>query len=74
MMRTAARYWEELHNKEKELKGAIEVLVDCRQSLFAAEKEKDYAGWERDRAKADLEQAKAALQENDRALQVAAWE
>ena len=47
-VRMVARYQKEVHHKKEELKGATEVLADCRQSLFAAEKEKDYAGRERD--------------------------
>ena len=73
-VRAATRYWEEVHQRKEELKGATEVLADCRQSLLVAEKERDYAGRERDRVKADLEQANAFLQEKDKALQVTARE
>ena len=74
MIRAADRYREELHNKKKELKGATEVLADCRHSILSLDKEKEYAGLERDRARADLKQAKAFLQEKDKALQAAARE
>ena len=47
-VRTAARYREELHHKKEELKGATEVVADCRQSMLSLEKEKEYAGLERD--------------------------
>ena len=60
-VRAAARYREELHHKKEELKGATEVVANCRQSMLSLEKEKEYAGLERDRARADLEQAKTAL-------------
>ena len=67
-VRAATRYRDEVHQKKEELKGATKVLADYRQSLLAAEKEKDYAGRERDRARADLEQAKTFFQEKDRAF------
>ena len=50
------------------------MLAECKQSLLAADKEKEYVGRERDQARADREQAKTFLQEKDRALQVAARE
>ena len=53
-MRAAARYREELHHKKEELKGATEVLADCRHSLLSMEKDKEQAVLERDRARADL--------------------
>ena len=59
-IRAADRYCEDLHNKEK-LKGATEVLSNYRHSILSLEKEKEYAGLERDWARADLEQAKALL-------------
>ena len=73
-IRAADRYREDLHNKKEELKGAIEVLSDCRHSILSLEKEKEHAGLERDRARADIKQAKALLQENYRSLQVATRE
>ena len=74
VIRAVDRYREELHNKKKELKGATEALEDCRHSILSLDKEKEYAGLERDRARADLEQAKALIQEKDKVLQAAAWE
>ena len=53
-VRAAARYREELHHKKEELKGATEVLADCRHSLLSMEKDKEQAILERDRARADL--------------------
>ena len=73
VVRGVASYWEELHHSKEELKGATEVVTNCRESILALEKEKEYADLERDRVKANLEKAKATLQERDRALQVAAW-
>ena len=40
-IRAANRYREELHNKNKELKGATEVLVDCKHSIISLKNEKE---------------------------------
>ena len=74
VVRAAAMYLEELHNKKDELKGASEVVASCKQSMLSLENEKEYADLERNRVKANLEQAKATLQEKERALLAATRE
>ena len=54
-MRAANRYCDEAHHRKDKLKRATEVLTECRQSLRAAEKEKEYTGRDRDWARADIE-------------------
>ena len=61
-MRATDRYRNEVHYKKVELKRATEQLVDCHKSLIVVEKDKDYAGRERDWVLIDLEQAKAFIQ------------
>ena len=68
VVRSVARYQEELHHKKEELRSATEVLEDCKHSLLSMEKDKEHVGLERDRARANLEQAKALLQEKERSL------
>ena len=67
-VRAAAKYRKDLHSCRNELKGASKVVSSYKHSLFALEKEKEYADHERDWARADLERANIALQEQDKAL------
>ena len=72
--RAAAKSREDLFNCKNELKEAIEMVRSHDESLFALEKEKEYAQIEKNRAKADLEKAKMALNEHEKVLASAFWE